>query len=488
MATYWTLLALTVSISLDETADFIRQVNWPSSRLVGKPIFIEAKSDSVENVRFLDTRETHQQLVLVDVACPGTGELLREAQHRIYHRTRNSMESGLLSEEIGIWCNGTIEDKRAGRSVSVRRKNLQQLPLRTTLLYTDNQTNRQIDTHNRISYMMINILYRFYINATFVKRYSTTWCYPDQKTGDLIGVCVDLVNNHSEVGAFMFLTTSRLKLMDFIPLSIPTPILFIFKAPKLSITNNIYQLPFDPKQGCLLVSKSAFQRTVVMVSVIGLMFLHISYSSKIFSLIQAPSERIDSLTELLNSRLEVSGDDLPYNHFFLSTSTEPVRKALYEQKLRRKDGSLKVYSLEEGVSKIQKGLFAFHAINTAVVHVISETFDETEKCFIRELKFIDSSDINLAVQKNFTFREHFQVGIAKIRETGVYKREFIMYRIDARLNCVKGADFQPLNMVDVRFAAGLIGGGLLGALVLLVMEIAWNRYKVSRLPVFEYVN
>lgn len=229
--------------------------------------------------------------------------------------------------------------------------------------------NRQIDTHNRISYMMIHILYRFYINATFVKRYSTTWCYPDQKTGDLIGVCVDLVNNHSEVGAFMFLTTSRLKLMDFIPLSIPTPILFIFKAPKLSITNNIYQLPFDTnvwvcllgfvvvlsvvfglmhfmdnlttrplkgqtnrndqvfnaiaiavQQGCLLVSKSAFQRTVVMVSVVGLMFLHISYSSKIFSLIQAPSERIDSLTELLNSRLEVSGDDLPYNHFFLSVS------------------------------------------------------------------------------------------------------------------------------------------------------------------------
>ncbi|KAL1399814.1 hypothetical protein pipiens_007934 [Culex pipiens pipiens] len=332
--------------------------------------------------------------------------------------------------------------------------------------------NPQIDTHNRISYMMINILYRFYINATFVKRYSTTWCYPDQKTGDLIGVCVDLVNNHSEVGAFMFLTPSRLKLMDFIPLSIPAPILFIFKAPKLSITNNIYQLPFDPtvwvcllgndqvfnavaiavQQGSLLVSKSAFQRTVVMVSVIGLMFLHISYSAKIFSLIQVPSERIDSLTELLNSRLEVSGDDLPYNHFYLS------------------------------------GLFAFHAINSAVVHVISETFDETEKCFIRELKFIDSSDINLAVQRNFTFREHFQVGIAKIRETGVYKREFIMYRIDARLNCVKGANFQPLNMVDIRFAAGLIGGGLLGALMLLAMEIAWNRYKTKRLAVFEYVN
>lgn len=60
---------------------------------------------------------------------------------------RNSMESGLLGEEIGIWCNGTIEDKRAGRSVSVRRKNLQQLPLRTTLLYTDNQTLDHFDDY-----------------------------------------------------------------------------------------------------------------------------------------------------------------------------------------------------------------------------------------------------------------------------------------------------------------------------------------------------
>ncbi|KAL1403151.1 hypothetical protein pipiens_019494 [Culex pipiens pipiens] len=206
------------------------------------------------------------------------------------------------------------------------------------------------------------------------------------------------------------------------------------------------------QQGSLLVSRSPFQRAVVMISVVGLMFLHVSYSAKIFSLIQAPLERIDSLSELLNSRFEVGGHDIPYNHFYLT------------------------------------GLFAFHAINSAVVHVISETFDETEKCYIRELQFVDSSDIYLAVQQNFTFREHFQVGLARIRETGVYKREYGMIRLEAKLNCVKGVDFQSLSFVDVRFAMELMGGGLVGALALLALEIIWERYHRSRLPVFEYVN
>lgn len=227
---------------------------------------------------------------------------------------------------------------------------------------------------------MLDSLFRIYLNATFIKRYSTTWCYPNPKTNELMGVCVDLINNHSEVGAFMFITAIRLKLMDFIPLGIPGPIRFVFKAPKLSITNNIFQLPFGStvwicllglvlilvatfdlmnaldglrtrplvnranrfdqlfngiaiavQQGSLLVSRTPFQRAVVMISVVGLMFLHVSYSAKIFSLIQAPSERIDSLSELLNSRLEVAGHDIPYNHFYLTVSCFVNRGSVFRK-------------------------------------------------------------------------------------------------------------------------------------------------------------
>lgn len=167
----------------------------------------------------------------------------------------------------------------------------------------------------------------------------------------------------------MFITTSRLKMMDFLPLGMEGTLSFIFKAPKLSIMNNIFELPYDPmvwvcllslvfvlgvtfylmtklndfqtrpprnkdnsydqvfnaiaitlQQGSLVVSKSGSKRAIVLVSVVGLLFLSVSYSAKIISLIQTPSERINSLSELLHSRLEVGGLDIPYNHFFLTVS------------------------------------------------------------------------------------------------------------------------------------------------------------------------
>lgn len=133
-----------------------------------------------------------------------------------------------------------------------------------------------------------------------------------------------------------------------------------------------------------------------------------------------------------------------------------------------------------------QGLFAFHVQIAAAEQLISETFDDTEKCYLRKLNFVDYTVIYLAVQRNFTLREHFQVGLAKIRECGVFNREFIMIRLKPTLSCVKGTDFQPLSAVDVRFAMELIGVGLLGTLLVLAAEIGWSRYQYNRLPVFEY--
>lgn len=134
-----------------------------------------------------------------------------------------------------------------------------------------------------------------------------------------------------------------------------------------------------------------------------------------------------------------------------------------------------------------QGLFALHVQIAAAEQLISETFDDTEKCYLRKLNFVDYTVIYLAVQRNFTLREHFQVGLAKIRECGVYTREFIMIRLKAQLSCVKGTDFQPLSVVDVRFAMEVIGVGLLGTLLVLAAEVGWSRYQYNRLPVFEYV-
>lgn len=53
---------------------------------------------------------------------------------------RISMPSGLISNVVAIWRNGTFDDQRMGLSTAVRRRNLQQTAIRTTVVYTDNYT------------------------------------------------------------------------------------------------------------------------------------------------------------------------------------------------------------------------------------------------------------------------------------------------------------------------------------------------------------
>ncbi|XP_055632641.1 uncharacterized protein LOC129773112 [Toxorhynchites rutilus septentrionalis] len=583
-------VTLFVCWSEEKSFQFVRHAF--SSRS-GNTFSIQVKNYSVESLAFLDTMEPHQQLAVVDIMCPETRTFLEMARYRLYHRVRwimldssefreksildivsglpvfcgsevyyfvgtktpnqflikevyrASMQTSLLVASVGVWRNNSIEDKRVERSISTRRRNLRQLEIRTTYVYTDNYTlshfddyeNTQINTASRFCYHLLKVLYVHYLNATIGKQYATTWGYPDRKTGLFgDGMCGDVINNRSEVGGtLLFFSPERMKYLDYTKIPIETSLRFVFRAPKLSTTSNIFRLPFDSnvwcslsglllimvllfvgvgavskkksrrqinrenlldaafdvipvalQQGSMIEAKTETRRILVLVSLLGLMFLYVSFSARIVSLIQAPSQQIASVRDLLNSRLEVAGHDLPYHRFYLSKAREPVRQALIEQKIVRKDGSLNMYSLEEGVKRIRKGLFAFHVHNTVAYRMISETFDDVETCQLRELNFVSDTDGYIPLQRNFTLREHFNVGLIKIVETGVFNRQW--KRIYApKPTCAGGIAFLPLTAVDTGFAVEVIGWGMMVAIVLLAGEIGWRRYRIRRLQLFPYV-
>lgn len=55
-----------------------------------------------------------------------------------------------------------------------------------------------------------------------------------------------LVNNISDLGASpLFFTSDRISFIQYIAMPSPTSSAFIFRAPKLSYTNNVFLLPFD---------------------------------------------------------------------------------------------------------------------------------------------------------------------------------------------------------------------------------------------------
>lgn len=60
------------------------------------------------------------------------------------------------------------------------------------------------------------------------------------------GMVGELIRNEAELGASpLFMTTERVPLIQYIAMPSPTGSAFVFRAPKLSYTDNVFLLPFN---------------------------------------------------------------------------------------------------------------------------------------------------------------------------------------------------------------------------------------------------
>lgn len=84
------------------------------------------------------------------------------------------------------------------------------------------------------------------MNATRTTLIVPTWGYKDPKTGKLAGMFGDLLNHRAHIGGTgMFFTPERVQSIDYISMTTSTFGAFVFRAPSLSYTSNIYYLPLS---------------------------------------------------------------------------------------------------------------------------------------------------------------------------------------------------------------------------------------------------
>ena len=164
------------------------------------------------------------------------------------------------------------------------------------------------------------------------------------------------------------------------------------------------------QQGTSTQPKTFPARAILLLSFTALMFLYASYSANIVALLQSPSTKIKTLEDLLASRLKFGVDDTVFNRYYFRHATEETRKAIFERKIRQPNGKESFMTLENGVDKIRKGLFAFHMEQGVGYKIISETYREDEKCGIQEIQYLQVIDPYYAIQKNSSYKEHFKIG------------------------------------------------------------------------------
>lgn len=74
------------------------------------------------------------------------------------------------------------------------------------------------------------------------------------------------------------------------------------------------------QQGSAIVPRSLSARLLVFIAFLVLMFLYASYSANVVALLQAPSNKINTLEDLLGSRMKISAEDNVFQRFYF-----PVR-------------------------------------------------------------------------------------------------------------------------------------------------------------------
>uniref|UniRef100_A0A182QC46 Ionotropic glutamate receptor C-terminal domain-containing protein n=1 Tax=Anopheles farauti TaxID=69004 RepID=A0A182QC46_9DIPT len=599
-------------VKLDRVGQLLVLTCWPAPvryalwQTIGSTISIRFAS---VDERHLPCHEQnhHQTLVVVDLACPGTGLLLQSANQLLYYRVRwivlkskleeqentqgwsNCSDYALLerlpllvSNELFYFCTEEptgrhfvrqqyrlsqavssvlepfgswepevgvhVEPPSVRASVtSTRRQNFRQFQLRASLVILHNETlnhlddlhEKQYDTISRVNYLLTKSV-AYALNATVRFSFVGTWGYRDPQTGRHTGMIGELQSDLADLGGTsMFFTQDRIALVDFLAMTVSSRASFVFRAPKLSFTDNVFVLPFDQyvwyctvsfillsgvlllvvlraeqgtaeptdstasrvttglsdtllnvfgttcQQGSFIEPKTAPARCLILLCLVVLMFLYAAYSANIVALIQSPSTKIQTLEDLLASRLKTGAEDTVYNQYYFRHATEPTRKALYERKMRNKDGTENFLPLAKGVELLREGHYAFHVEEGVCYKLISETFQEEEKCGLQELEYLKVIEPYYAVRKNSSFGEHVRINLFKLREFGIQGREHtLLYTKKPR--CLGGSSFIPVSIVDVWPALVTLGWGYLLTLAVLIGEQLWVRFRRRLLPADGY--
>ena len=88
-------------------------------------------------------------------------------------------------------------------------------------------------------------------------------------------------------------------------------------------------------------------------------------------------------------------------------TTDPQVKELYFKHLFTQPYHKAFTTAEVGVAKMRRGLHAFHC-DAEAFKIISETYDEDEKCRLKYIRLFSTIQVALTVRKGSPYKEHIR--------------------------------------------------------------------------------
>jgi ionotropic glutamate receptor len=111
--------------------------------------------------------------------------------------------------------------------------------------------------------------------------------------------------------------------------------------------------------------------------------------------------------------------------------------------------------------------------------IVSETFQEDEKCGLQEIQYLQVVDPFYAIRKESKFKEFIKVGLMRLKESGIQDRENSRFYTKKPVCQAGTSKFVSVGIVDIKPAfLAFVYGMCLSGLVLVVERVC--RFLVVR--------
>ncbi|XP_034195536.2 uncharacterized protein LOC117611629 [Osmia lignaria lignaria] len=152
------------------------------------------------------------------------------------------------------------------------------------------------------------------------------------------------------------------------------------------------------------------------------------YSASIVSnRLKNKGERMnDSLISLAKSNMKLAAESTPYIRSFLKVPDKEVRY-FYENRWMKIPEFSRYLPLEEGLDRVADGSLAYHTMIDSAYPYIEQSFNYRSICELTEVHLFRSILAFYARHKS-PFTELMKIGLTKIRNVGIQKRELKRWR------------------------------------------------------------
>nr|XP_029730366.1 uncharacterized protein LOC115267489 [Aedes albopictus] len=213
------------------------------------------------------------------------------------------------------------------------------------------------------------------------------------------------------------------------------------------------------------------------------------YSATIVgSLLMEPPKNIRTIRNLIDSKLTLGIEDIPYTRDYFVRTTDEDSLELFQTRVsfyNRKTGQNESHFLPaaDGLAEVKAGGYAFHVAVSAGYKIIRETFSEREVCELAEIDMFPKSAqwMVAIVQKNSPYRDVITYGLRRLNEAGIMDHQRHVWQ-EPKPKCVR--KMAPTDLIvgldSVYSAFILLLAGVLVSIGLLLIEILHHQLRLAK--------